>query len=153
MPNWCSNSFRIEGPKEKLLPIWEKISSTNEECFLNSICPIQDTEYRDTVVNAWGTKWDVSAEGMKYEETGDTTAIYGWFDSAWAPPVDAFETFCSENKDVTGWLKYFEPGQCFVGEWTSEEGDDCHEIDGDNLDALPVELREYFDVDSWFENS
>lgn len=151
MPNWCNNSFRIEGPKEKISAIWEKISNTQEECFLQTICPLVTDPCRDTVINNWGTKWEVSAEGMEYEETGDTAVIYGWFESAWAPPVSAFEQYFAANDDVTGWLKYFEPGQSFIGEWDRDNGDECYEIDGDNLDALPQDLREHFDVDSWFD--
>ena len=48
----------------------------------------------DWRVTNWGTKWDISDEGLEYVDNGDgTSVIQGWFDSAWAPPIEAYNTY------------------------------------------------------------
>lgn len=91
----------------------------------------------DWNVTNWGTKWDVSLEGLEYEQdedgnydngTGQPYArITGWFDSAWAPPVGAMAYYGARNEDVKITLDYYEPGMQFVGRYTIEEG-----VDDDN---------------------
>ena len=81
----------------------------------------------------WGTKWDVSTEGLEYTDNGDgTSTIEGYFDSAWSPPVEAFTTLAQDWDSCYIELKYFEPGMCFIGLYDSEGGDDYWE----NVDEL-----------------
>ena len=118
MPNWCSNNFRIVGSTESLKPLWEQIDSENN--FLEVIKPIGEWDYGNAV-EAWGTKWDVNTDGMEFTDNGDGTAeISGFFDSAWSPPVDAFQTLSEDLDSCYLELCYFEPGMCFVGYWDSE---------------------------------
>jgi hypothetical protein len=106
----------------------------------------------------WGTKWDVSSEGLQLIDNEDGTAsIVGYADSAWSPPVDAFQTYANANEDVYLELKYFEPGMAFVGVWDSEGGDAYWEDVGSLLettaeeDAVLFELLEHFNVWDWYE--
>jgi hypothetical protein len=93
----------------------------------------------DWAVSNWGTKWEVSAEGLEFEEDqdgnydngglGPHARITGWFDSAWAPPTNAIAHFCEANPDVRATIDYYEPGMCFVGRMVADNGeveeDDC----------------------------
>lgn len=165
MPNWCNNSIEIVGPRDKIRAIWE----TARECegLLNAMVPMPEalsttvkgsgdeaqtelhdgfTNWYDWAVARWGTKWDVSLEGLEYEQDedgnydngglGPQARITGWFDSAWAPPVTAMATYGESNPDVRITLDYNEPGMCFVGRATVEEGE------------LVDDYAEYSDCDS-----
>jgi len=146
MPNWCNNNIEMTGPVEKLKPIYENALAEGETAgFLNGIVPmpveLNGTEglgdgpnWYSWRVDNWGTKWEVDTEGLEFEDHGDGTAtISGWFDSAWAPPVNCFETYGQANPDVDIQLDYHETGMQFVGRFTSNEGlteDDCVEYEG-----------------------
>ena len=156
MPNWCNNNIEIVGPRDKIRAIWD----TARECegLLNAMGPMPEalgttvkgsgdeaqtelhdgfTNWYDWAVARWGTKWDVSLEGLEYTDNEDGTAtISGWFDSAWAPPVDAIRTYGESNTDVSITLDYHEPGCCFVGRATVEAGE------------LEDDYVEYTDLDS-----
>jgi len=149
MPNWCSNNFRIVGSTESLKPLWEEID--REEKFLEVIKPIGEWDYGNAV-EAWGTKWDVNTDGMEFTDNGDGTAeISGWFDSAWSPPVDAFQTLSEDLDSCYLELSYFEPGMCFVGYWDSEGADDHYTIDPEAEDmGIPAYLEEEWCVSDWF---
>jgi hypothetical protein len=149
MPNWCSNNFRIVGSTESLKPLWEQID--REEKFLEVIKPIGEWDYGNAV-EAWGTKWDVNTDGMEFTDNGDGTAeISGWFDSAWSPPVDAFQTLSEDLDSCYLELGYFEPGMCFVGYWDSEGADDHYTIDPEAEDmGIPAYLEEEWCVSDWF---
>jgi len=149
MPNWCSNNFRIVGSIESLKPLWEEID--REEKFLEVIKPIGEWDYGNAV-EAWGTKWDVNTDGMEFTDNGDGTAeISGWFDSAWSPPVDAFQTLSQDLDSCYLELSYFEPGMAFVGYWDSEGADDHYTIDPEAEGmGIPAYLEEEWCVSDWF---
>ena len=149
MPNWCSNNFRIVGSTESLKPLWEQIDSENN--FLEVIKPIGEWDYGNAV-EAWGTKWDVNTDGMEFTDNGDGTAeISGFFDSAWSPPVEAFQTLSEDLDSCYLELGYFEPGMCFVGYWDSEGADDHYTIDPEAEDmGIPAYLEEEWCVSDWF---
>jgi hypothetical protein len=161
MPNWCNNSVSITGPKDKIKVLWEAAQKPEEQGggLLQAMHPMPEfkTDGGDVMpnwwnwrVSNWGTKWEVSAEGLEYSEDGDTATITGWFDSAWAPPVTAFEVYSEVNPDVVARLSYHEPGMCFVGTWTSELGDECHEYsDCDSRtvrDTIGAELDDEWNI-------
>jgi hypothetical protein len=80
------------------------------------------TNWYDWAVNCWGTKWDISIEGLEYVEDNATATINGWFESAWAPPIAAFEHFAVTHPLVTVQLDYHEAGSAFVGRLTAADG-------------------------------
>jgi len=149
MPNWCSNNFRIVGSTESLKPLWEQID--REVKFLEVIKPIGEWDYGNAV-EAWGTKWDVNTDGMEFTDNGDGTAeISGFFDSAWSPPVEAFQTLSEDLDSCYLELGYFEPGMAFVGYWDSEGADDHYTIDPEAEDmGIPAYLEEEWNVSDWF---
>lgn len=144
MPNWCNNNISISGPTETVKTIWE--SATAEEGgLLNAMAPQPENVFQgnlgtkereecaeqgipnwyDWNVSNWGTKWDVSTEGLEFTDNGDGTAtIEGWFDSAWAPPIGAYEKFCDDNDNCDLEASYHEGGMDFGGFWTAAGGDE-----------------------------
>ena len=142
MPNWCNNNISISGPTETIKTIWE--SATAEEGgLLNAMVPQPANVFQGSLgtkereecaeqgipnwydwnVSNWGTKWDVSTEGLEFTDNGDGTAmIEGWFESAWAPPIEAYNTFCDDMDNCSLEASYHEPGMDFAGFYV--DGDD-----------------------------
>ena len=159
MPNWCSNSITIKGPVAKIETLWKTLDTDNADRvngLLEALVPIGTWEY-GTAVDTWGTKWDVNTDDLDYSSYEDGTAsISGCFDSAWAPPTAAFQTYSELNPDVYAELWYEEPGMCFVGHWNSDDGDDSYEYtDADATtisEVVPAYLVDAFDLVSRFED-
>ena len=162
MPNWCSNSITIEGPADKIRAIWEKVTFDPEDTevgLLNAMYPepadVGDEWYGWRVDN-WGTKWEVSSEGLEFTENADGTAeISGWFDSAWAPPIGAYERFIEENPDCSLTASYFEPGMDFAGFWDNGSDEYCENLHdewqkGDEASDLYRRLDEEYDLSTQF---
>jgi hypothetical protein len=79
----------------------------------------------DWQVANWGTKWDVSDEGLEFIDNGDGTAVItGWFDSAWAPPIGAYQIFDDMMDNCYITASYHEPGMDFGGFYESEGGEE-----------------------------
>ena len=137
MPNWCNNSITIAGPTDTIKQLWNDAKS-DESGFglLNAMVPmpkeLDDTtkgtngdalNWYDWRVTNWGTKWDVSDEGLEYVDNGDgTSVIQGWFDSAWGPPIEAYNTFLDDMDGCSIEATYEEGGMDFAGIYT--DGDD-----------------------------
>ena len=78
----------------------------------------------DWRVQNWGTKWDVDTEGLEFKDNGDGTAsIVGWFDSAWAPPIEAYNTFLDDMDNCTLESFYEEGGMDFAGHYDNGSDD------------------------------
>ena len=142
MPNWCNNTITIQGPTETLKPLWDEAKSTG---LLNAIKPmpkaLEDTtsptpqdkkqplvdgfdNWYDWCVANWGCKWDVDTEGLEYEDNGDgTSSIAGWFDSAWSPPIEAYNTFCDDMANCHLEAFYEEGGMDFAGHYDNGADD------------------------------
>ena len=171
MPNWCNNNITIQGSTETIKTLWEE-ATAEDGGLLSAMVPMPKAlegttsptpqpgasnyegeqpkvdgydNWYDWSVARWGTKWDVSTEGLEFTDNGDGTAsISGWFDSAWAPPLTAYETFCEDMDGVYIEASYHEGGMDFGGFWDSETGEE--HMDGiqetweqykDNLDDAP----------------
>ena len=153
MPNWCNNSITISGPVETVKQLWEDAQTAHEGEFglLSAIAPMpkelegttapQDTpNWYDWRVSNWSTKWDISDEGLEFIDNGDGTAmISGWFDSAWSPPIGAYEKFCDDMDNCSLEASYYEPGMDFGGFW--RDGDDII------FEDLNTQLKQ--PVDEW----
>ena len=163
MPNWCNNSITIKGSTETIKTLWEE-ATAEDGGLLNAMVPMpkelegttapseDGVDWYSWRVNNWGTKWDVSLEGLEFTDNGDGTAtIEGYFDSAWSPPIDAYSTFCDDMDGVYLEAYYEEPGMCFVGYWDSEGADDHYEYSGATSDTvrnmIPEYLVDYYALD------
>lgn len=154
MPNWCSNTVEIRGPADKIRALWQ---SAQGDRLLSAMAPLAEPTI-DSAVAQWGTKWDLSLEGLELVESDSGEAVItGWADSAWSPPIEAFQTYAEANPDCYLELKYFEPGMEFIGVWDSEGSDNLWDAVSTLLETIqqqdPVlyELLEYFDVWGWYE--
>jgi hypothetical protein len=94
----------------------------------------------DFCVGEWGTKWDVGGDGMTCEiENGRISTS---FDSAWAPPCNAYEKLVDLGFSVRAY--YYEGGMCFAGVW--EDGnDDYYDLGGMDSEAVKEQLPEVLD--------
>ena len=135
MPNWCNNTITLTGPKDKITALYNK--AKKEDALLQQLKPMPDAlegttspapkegkvqplvdgfdNWYDWRVQNWGTKWDVDMEGLELSDDG--TTITGWFDSAWAPPIHAYEYFLTANEDCSINSYYYEGGMDFAGQW------------------------------------
>jgi len=170
MPNWCSNDIEITGPRDKIRALWDATQAEGSG-LLNALVPMPDNiflgnlgeeerkmceeqgipNWYDWSVSNWGTKWDVDPEGLEYSEDGDTATISGWMDTAWAPPVEAVQTYGEANPDVSITLNYNEGGMCFVGQYVIENGcgfDDCVDYSSATADTVRDIIGEAYD-DHW----
>jgi len=79
--------------------------------------------------NNWGTKWElcefygVDRQYHSENNEGESTITFG-FDSAWSPPIGAYEKFIEDNSDCSLKAWYYEGGCDFMGEWDNGQ-DDC----------------------------
>ena len=156
MPNWCNNNITISGPTETIKQLWEDAQTAGPDGgfgLLEAMAPIGDWDYGNAV-ETWGTKWDISDEGLEFTDNGDGTAsIQGWFDSAWAPPIGAYEKFCDDMDNCEISASYFEPGMDFAGFWhgMEEHLDDLHEVwENDPDNELFRRLDEEYNLSEQF---
>jgi hypothetical protein len=173
MPNWCNNTITLSGPKDKIKSIFDKAKADN--AFIQQLYPMPEAlegttspapkegkvqplvdghdNWYDWRVENWGTKWDVDVEGLEYDEHGDSSAtIFGWFDSAWAPPINAYEHFLIQNEDCSISAMYYEGGMDFAGKWedfadmTVTPGDFTADEMEDPNSGLIYDINEQFNM-------
>ena len=85
----------------------------------------------DWRVENWSTKWDlnefygVDRQYLTEQNEGESTISFG-FDSAWAPPLGAYDNFMESGNNVEIKAYYFEGGCDFMGVWDNGQ-DDCYQ--------------------------
>ena len=98
----------------------------------------------DFCVNEWGTKWDIGADGQPALDQDGGGLVLN-FDSAWAPPINAYEKLMAMGFEILAY--YYEPGMAFAGKWDNGD-DDYYDYSGMNSDeiaeTLPDDLDETF---------
>jgi hypothetical protein len=99
----------------------------------------------DYCVNEWGTKWDVGGDGQEVDITEDGTMLTTYFDSAWSPPIGAYEKLQDMGFGVEA--MYYEPGMAFAGKW-DHGSDDYYEFGSMSADQAESEIPS--DVDFAF---
>jgi len=173
MPNWCNNTITMSGPKDKIKKIWDN----KDKGFLQQLYPMPaelegttspapkegepqplvdgyDNWY-DWRVSNWSTKWDVDTEGLELVENNDSATIQGWFDSAWAPPIGAYDHFLANNEDCSISSMYYEGGMDFAGEWVDgcdtmiNPSDYTADQMEDPNEGLIYELDQQFNFSEW----
>ena len=166
MPNWCDNSIKIKGPKDKIKKIWDE-AQKEDKGLLSAIYPmpeaLEDTtspapkegtpqplvdgfdNWYDWRVQNWGTKWDITLSdgdhGLKFIDHEDGEAeINGWFMSAWAPPTGVMDKLLDDHNDIDVSMYYYEGGCDFAG----------HYDNGSDTEVVPSEEGKSAD---WLEAS
>jgi hypothetical protein len=175
MPNWCSNTLTLthEDPAmiarakeafacgqflQEFVPVPKALSDTvagshsDEDAQAQLLAQTENNiknhgygNWYDFCVNEWGTKWDVG-NGSGINSCTDTELIV-YFDSAWSPPIAAYEKLL--DLGFTVYATYYEPGSCFAGIF--EDGlDDYYDLSGmdsgDVQQQLPTELDDAFGI-------
>jgi len=177
MPNWCNNHVTLthEDPAmikraydalergeflNEFIPVPSDLQITSG--YLGS-GPEQEELERKTKANVekhgygnwydyccgeWGTKWDTGESGNNDINPNNPCMLTAGFDTAWAPPVRAYEKLTALGFNVEA--MYYESGMAFCGIWTSECGDEEYSLEGmssDQVEAeLPVELDNMFGI-------
>jgi len=175
MPNWCNNTLNLRHEDPAMIERAKAAFADGK--FLNEFVPIPESlhivagsvgdgdeqaaleaqtelnrkthgygNWYDFCVAEWGTKWDVGGDdGHTVEQ--DANGVVFNFDSAWAPPLAAYEKLMDMGFEILAY--YYEPGMAFAGRW--EDGcDDYYEYDGmtsdEIADTLPDDLDETFSI-------
>jgi hypothetical protein len=97
----------------------------------------------DFCVGEWGTKWDVGNQGCS-DIHPDGKMLHTYFDSAWAPPVNAYDKLVEMGFGVNA--MYYEGGMGYAGSY-DEHGD--QEINLEGLSADDIE-RDHPELDEAF---
>ena len=176
MPNWCNNNLTLQHEDPAMIKRAAEALERGE--FLAEFIPVpadlqivagsvgdpveqaelerktaENVEkygygnWYDYQVNEWGTKWDVGADSNT-DVHPDGKMLHTYFDSAWSPPVRAYEKLTELGFTVGA--MYYEPGMAYCGTWDSETGDDEYNLEGMSsqqvIDEIPVELDEAFGI-------
>jgi hypothetical protein len=102
-------------------------------------------------VSNWGTKWDVGGDHGPERES-DTAASF-YFDSAWAPPIEAYHRMVEQDFRVHA--MYYESGMCFAGIYDNGDDDfyDFSNLNSSDVeDMLPTDLNDYFGISETMAN-
>jgi len=164
MPNWCSVSMQIEGPREGVAELvraaTEGVGEDHDgmpKGLLSVMAPVTGEKTASSQRDEWGTKWDVTdAEVIDETDLGEgRVSVDLAFDTAWSPPIEAVETFLGENSEFDVRMQYFEPGIAFVGEYTDERGEETYQYEEFTAetvrDHVPEHLVEQFDLEGVLE--
>lgn len=176
MPNWCNNNLTLQHEDPAMIKRAAEALERGE--FLAEFIPVPEQlqivagcvgdpdeqrkleaqtkrnveelgygNWYDYCVGEWGTKWDVGADGST-DVHPDGKILHTYFDSAWAPPVRAYEKLTELGFTVGA--MYYEPGMAYCGTWDSETGDNEYSLEGMSADQvadeLPSELDEAFGI-------
>jgi hypothetical protein len=100
-------------------------------------------DWYDYSVAKWGTKWDIGrgdGYNTKTLKDLDKNTLYFGFDSAWSPPVRAYEKLCNMGFSIRAY--YYEGGCAYCGVW--EDGvDEEYSIEGNSdwvKENIPQEI-------------
>ena len=132
MPNWCSNSLRVENATSEQIKRITKAADANQ--LLNDFLPIPEgyAESGDWYLwcsYTWGTKWDIRDAFVVTDE--DSVELH--FNTAWSPPSEHFfEEMSRQLPGVYISNRYTEPGMDYCGYTKASDGsvtDVCIDID------------------------
>ena len=172
MPNWCSNVVSITHTDAHMLERARSAFARGE--LLNEFIPCPQAlmddratsyggdnaaeydairavnvaehgfeSWYDWRVAHWGTKWDIGNEEGA-EIVGDVLQLD--FDSACAPPIEAYERLEELGFAVESF--YYEPGMMFCGSWINGVDDfiDIPQTSQEAAEVIPDEIDGIFDI-------
>ena len=173
MPNWCNNNLVLEHEDpamikrafdalerceflQEFIPVPKELTETMAGSYgddeKQKALEAQEQANRDKYgysnwydycVGEWGTKWDVGEQGAS-DVHPEGKILHTCFDSAWSPPVRAYEKLVELGFTVKA--QYYEPGMCYAGSW--EDGID-NEISLEGMTADEIE-HDYPELDQTF---
>ena len=164
MPNWCNNTLTLTHKDPAMIQRAKDALDRGE--FLSEFCPMPrelgdaiangqpDAEmiekygyssWYDYCVNEWGTKWDVGEDGAT-DIHPDGTMLNTYFDSAWSPPVAAYDKLVELGFGIDAY--YFEGGMGYAG-YYGEYGDEGIDLEGmtaDDIEREHPDLNDAFNI-------
>ena len=150
MPNWCNNTFNVEGEKEAIDNFEAFLNEKNGKDWFNFFAPtpveLKEDGWYEWNVSNWGCKWNCDAQDW----TRDGNTISFWFDSPWGPPVELY--YKIEQAGLTVKAEYMEEGMRFVGEFVNGSDETYEYQDVEDLDNIPDNLVENWNLHDQFEN-
>jgi hypothetical protein len=162
MPNWCNNNLTLEHDDPAM--IQRAFDALERGEFLSEFCPIPKelgdaiadgsvnaelvekygyNNWYDYCVNEWGTKWDCGEQGAS-DIHPDGRMLHTYFDSAWSPPIGAYEKL--EKLGFRVDAQFYEGGMAFAG--TYSDGN-CDELNLEGMTADEIE-QDYPELDESF---
>ena len=173
MPNWCNNNLVLEHDDpamikraydalerceflQEFIPVPKELTETmsgfhgdaDKQAALEAQTRANIEKYGygnwyDFCVGEWGTKWDVGDQGAS-DIHPEGKMLHTAFDSAWAPPVRAYEKL--EELGFRVEAHYYEGGMAFAG--TYKDGYD-DEVNLEGMSADDIE-RDHPELDECF---
>ena len=173
MPNWCNNNLTLEHDDpvmiqraydalergeflNEFIPVPQELKETvsgfmgdgDEQRKLEAQTRANVEKYGygnwyDYCVGEWGTKWDVGEQGCS-DIHPDGRMLHTYFDSAWSPPVDAYQKLEALGFRVEA--MFYEGGMGFAGSYS--EGS-CQDFSLEGMSADDIE-RDYPELDDCF---
>jgi hypothetical protein len=174
MPNWCSNNLVLthEDPAmiqraydalergeflQEFIPVPEQLKIVAgmvsdpdaqkklEEDTARNLEELGYGNWYDYCVGEWGTKWDVGEQGASDIHPGGKM-LHTSFDSAWSPPVNAYEKLVAMGFGVEA--MYYEGGMAYAGTWSDgcDEYVDLNGMSADDIEQNYAELDECFGI-------
>ena len=174
MPNWCNNNLTLT--HEDPAMIQRAADALQRGEFLQEFCPVPEDlqivagrvgdgdeqrelerktaeniekygygNWYDYCVAEWGTKWDVGCEGST-DVHPDGKMLHTYFDSAWSPPIGAYEKLEALGFGVNA--MYYEGGMNYAGVY-SDGGDEelnLEDMGADEIEQNYPELDEAFGI-------
>lgn len=174
MPNWCNNNLTLEHDDPAMIKRAYDALERGE--FLNEFVPVpedlkitagrlgdgpEQTElerqtranldkygygnWYDFCCGEWGTKWDVGDQGCS-DIHPDGRMLHTYFDSAWAPPCEAYRKLEELGFRVNA--MFYESGMCFAGTYSDGNCDDfsLEGMSADEVENTYPELDEAFGI-------
>jgi hypothetical protein len=172
MPNWCNNNLVLEHDDPAM--IQRAFDALERGEFLQEFIPVPEQlkivagcvgdpdeqkkleadtarnleelgygNWYDFCVGEWGTKWDCGEQGASDIHPGGKM-LHTFFDTAWSPPVNAYEKLVEMGFRVEA--MYYEPGMGYAGRFDSS-GDEEISLEGMSADDIE---REYPELDEAF---
>jgi hypothetical protein len=150
MPNWCSNSFSVEGDKETIDRFEDFLNENDGKDWFDFFAPIpvglvEDDLYEWNISN-WGCKWNCDAQDWIRKEN----KISFWFDSPWGPPTELYYKIEQAGLKVNA--EYMEEGMRFVGEFVNGFDETYEYQNIKDLDSIPDHLVENWNLYDQFES-
>lgn len=124
MPNWCSNNIHITGDNAEIKSLLVQAGNEENEYskfFLNNFIPMPEVEAENWYswkLSNWGTKWDIGNVAI---EINDKSASF-ICDTAWSPPLNAFNKISQQYPTLKFEIFYEEPGMDLCGKAIFENG-------------------------------
>ena len=174
MPNWCNNNLTLthEDPAminrafdalergeflNEFIPVPEQLKIVAgcvgdpdeqkklEEATARNVEELGYGNWYDFCVGEWGTKWDCGEQGAS-DIHPDGKMLHTFFDTAWSPPITAYERLVEMGFGVEA--MYYEGGMGYAGAFSNgaDEELNLEGMSADEIEQNYPELDECFGI-------